>query len=715
MKDAELIHAIRAGDRELYSILMDRHGHMVDQLCHRMTGNRAKAEELAHDAFVEGYLKLDQLQDPEKFRPWLRQLTLNLCRMWYRGQRWELVELSEDTGSEEAGEESDDDIHMQMALGLSRLSGLHRLVLVLHYFERLSYDGIARFLDIPIGTVMSRLHRARRALKSIIDTLETNPADEEMTMTPDEQFKRGIHAEIQVLLEMFREQPNATGRLRLILEQSPERLTHFIQQTDNTALLDQMAMLLPNLGGPAVDMVLASYFSADPQASTNARRILMRTMADSEAIRHQMWDTMASIDAYILLDTLIQFQTAPRVKAELLIDLMGACEDKCIGALLISCLLCFPDEAFDLLMDQFHEVASPEELHQTPHLLYALCRMGTLFCSALIEPLQSRDDREVSLALAGVEGVARAIDYGYQMEYVSPIHLANDVRIGTRRNMLSPIRKEDIDTAVYGRMIQQTASLLAHQSADIRDSALRILGRLRAEEYLERINPCMDHPESSTRRAAIMALAGIGNSESAEQLIRASQEDSVAERCAAIEALGRMKVQESLPLLKRFVDEPDGRIQKVAVTALGEIGGDDVGTFLQDLLHSKHVKLRKIAARALYSGTAWPTPLDATKERLQRVRGDAHPFTLLSLDAVMRYALPEIRQYDERELTRRISGVCYDYSATRRHLMEEGLMSRANGICEFTDHGKVVWQVEHFIMENYLGPASKGAYTAKLG
>ena len=703
MDDGELINAIRAGDQELYSILMDRHGHMIDQLCYRMTGNRSATEELAHDAFVEAYLKLAQLRDPDKFRPWLRQLALNICRMWYRQQRWEMIDLSEETDSEMAEEEMDDTIHRQMALGLSRLSGLHRLVLVLHYFERLSYDEIARFLDIPIGTVMSRLHRARTALKLTIDKLEANPADEEMTMTPDEQFKQSIHAEIQVLLEMFREQPNAMERLRLIFEQSPERLTQFIQQTDNAALLDQMAILLPSLGRKAVEMVLTSNFSADPRASTNARWILVRTITDSESIRHQMWDAMASVDAYILLNTLIQFPADHRSKAELLIDLMAACEDKTIGALLISYLLCFPDEAFDLLMDQFRATASAETLYQTPHLLYALCRMGTRFCGALIEPLQSRDDREVSLALAGVEGIANAINYAYRKKYESPIHLANDVRIGTRRNILSPLREEGIDAVIYSEMIRRTASLLDHRSTDIRDKALRIIGRLRAEEYLKQINPCMTHPESSTRLAAITALADIGKAESAERFIRASKDGSVAERCAAIEALGRLQIQESLPLLKSMVDDPDVQIQKAVVTALGEMGGEDIRLFLKDLLHSKDTQLHKIAAKALYRGTVYPKSLELTKQRLQRIRGDAHPFTVLSLDAVLRYALPEIRQYDERELTRRISGVCYDYSATRRHLMEEGLMSRSNGICEFTDNGKIVWRVEHFIMDNYLG------------
>ena len=132
------------------------------------------------------------------------------------------------------------------------------------------------------------------------------------------------------------------------------------------------------------------------------------------------------------------------------------------------------------------------------------------------------------------------------------------------------------------------------------------------------------------------------------------------------------------------------------------MGGENVRTFLQELLHSEKSQLRKIAAKALYRGAVYPTPLKKTKERQQMIRGSNQPFILNSMDAVIRFALPDIREYDERELTSRIAGICFDYSATRRDLMEEGLMTRSNGICELTEKGKAVWRVEHFIMNHYL-------------
>jgi RNA polymerase sigma-70 factor, ECF subfamily len=87
MQDSELIQAVRAGDREAFGRLVERYQAAIYRLCHGVTGNAPDAEELAHDAFVEAYLKLHQLRDPEKFAPWLKRLALNLCpgALWADG------------------------------------------------------------------------------------------------------------------------------------------------------------------------------------------------------------------------------------------------------------------------------------------------------------------------------------------------------------------------------------------------------------------------------------------------------------------------------------------------------------------------------------------------------------------------------------------------------------------------------------------------------
>ena len=74
----------------------------------------------------------------------------------------------------------------------------------------------------------------------------------------------------------------------------------------------------------------------------------------------------------------------------------------------------------------------------------------------------------------------------------------------------------------------------------------------------------------------------------------------------------------------------------------------------------------------------------------------------MAMDAVFR-ELPEIRAYEERDLTQRIARINYDYSAARRYLIENGWMTREGGIYRMTDLGQAIWRVERFIFDEYMG------------
>src|SRR5215213_4123479 len=115
MDDAELIERVRAGDREAFGPLVARHQGRIYQLCYRVAGNSPDAEDLAHETFVEAYLKLEQLREPAKFGAWLRALALNLCRMWYRRRQREAGALLEEPAQAEPPENSS--LHQRMLVG----------------------------------------------------------------------------------------------------------------------------------------------------------------------------------------------------------------------------------------------------------------------------------------------------------------------------------------------------------------------------------------------------------------------------------------------------------------------------------------------------------------------------------------------------------------------------------------------------------------------
>lgn len=134
----------------------------------RLSGSAPEAEDLAQQTFLTAHQKLDQLRGDETARAWLFAILRN-CFLKGR-QRWQPapavdVQLNlESIPSEPPGEAEIDRERLQEAIG--ELPEAFRVVLVMYYFEDLAYREIAEKLDLPIGTVMSRLARAKAHLRS---------------------------------------------------------------------------------------------------------------------------------------------------------------------------------------------------------------------------------------------------------------------------------------------------------------------------------------------------------------------------------------------------------------------------------------------------------------------------------------------------------------------------------------------------------------------
>lgn len=695
--DEQLIEAVKSGKREAYGTLMDRYHKMVYGLCFRMTGNMPDADELAHDAFVEAYLKLDQINDLEKFGGWLKTLALNMCRMWLRQSNRNLVELTDDLPAV-IDDEDDSNVRARMSYGLSRLSAIHRFVLVLHYYENLSYDDIARFLEVPVGTVMSRLFRARNMLKEV---LEEMIEDVDIPSIPEDRFKDEVQAEINILMEIFDQESSAAERLTVILSRSPESLVQLIREADGSATLDNLAILLPRLGNQSIDLVLASRFSTDKEMAKNADILLKSYVSRCIPMFAKGWQPdMASKNVYPLMDRLISYPIDDTSKSHLLFELMEIPSDNSTSVIFANALLCYPDDAFQLLMAEYIS-SNTDDIFKSPRTLYALTRTGERFCRVLFTLLNNDNQRDQMLGLIGMESVARSIDQSW-LDNAGPEQFANEVRI---REKFAPLRSEDIDNVLLETLIERVASFLHNDDSGYRDIAIRILGCLQSRVYLKQIYRCVLSESQSTRMTAILALSEIGDSNSAYLLMHSVCNDEVPVKIAAIKALSRMQIKESEALMVRLIDDQDWQIKEAAITALGEIGGDESHKLMRQMMESGDSKLRKIIAKALYGGVRdKKKPEMSEVERklaLKRQRGK-NPVAFISLDAAIRYAMPEIREYEERDLTDRIAMVCEDFCCTRRFLIEQGLMTREGGIYQLTELGKSVWRVEHFIIDHYL-------------
>lgn len=181
----DLIERCKHGQTAAYGELVSRYQDRVFNVCWRMCGNRADAEDLTQDTFVRALKAIDRFDGRAAFYTWLFRIAVNLVISEQRKKsRRRTVSLDaagrnrdgEPTGSWAAdrlvsGEDDPDHRLLReeqrelVADALAALEEDHRCVVVLRDLESLDYHQIADILNLPIGTVKSRLHRARLALR----------------------------------------------------------------------------------------------------------------------------------------------------------------------------------------------------------------------------------------------------------------------------------------------------------------------------------------------------------------------------------------------------------------------------------------------------------------------------------------------------------------------------------------------------------------------
>ena len=174
-------NAIMGGDRantEITRLVLDHHQEIY-AYAYRLCGSVADAEDLTQMVFLTAHEKLEQLRDTAKARGWLyailRSHFLKQCRK-KRPVSAAAIEMNFD----ELAEPVDDPVaidseHLQNVL--AGLPDTHRIVLVMFYFEQCTYQEIAERLEMPMGTVMSRLARAKARLRDqLTSTDKTQPA-----------------------------------------------------------------------------------------------------------------------------------------------------------------------------------------------------------------------------------------------------------------------------------------------------------------------------------------------------------------------------------------------------------------------------------------------------------------------------------------------------------------------------------------------------------
>jgi RNA polymerase sigma-70 factor (ECF subfamily) len=174
--DGELVDAARRGDQAAFAVLVRRHERRVYGLALRMLGREEDARDAAQDAFVSCYRNLRNFRGDAAFSTWLHRIAVNACYDALRKRREVLgiEDAPEPPPSPDHGDATAAAIDVRRALLL--VPQEFRAVVVMHDLQDMGYDQIAEALDVPVGTVKSRLHRGRIALGEALSGEPAGPA-----------------------------------------------------------------------------------------------------------------------------------------------------------------------------------------------------------------------------------------------------------------------------------------------------------------------------------------------------------------------------------------------------------------------------------------------------------------------------------------------------------------------------------------------------------
>jgi RNA polymerase sigma-70 factor, ECF subfamily len=170
--DTELVVLSRGGSTEAAGALFDRYWIVAWRAAYAITADRGLADDAGQEAFVKAFAALDRFDETQPFAPWLRRIAINVAvDSLRRSRRREVVHDEESTfHAWLLGDSAEADLRRwAVADAVAGLGAAKRVVVVLHYWLDLPLEEIAGVLGLPIGTVASRLARAKDELRTVLE------------------------------------------------------------------------------------------------------------------------------------------------------------------------------------------------------------------------------------------------------------------------------------------------------------------------------------------------------------------------------------------------------------------------------------------------------------------------------------------------------------------------------------------------------------------
>jgi RNA polymerase sigma-70 factor (ECF subfamily) len=168
-KDAELVNAALNGDVQAFTLLVEKYSNAVCSVAYGVLGDFHMAQDVAQEAFVKGYFKLQTLKNPETFGSWLYAITYRLSLDWLRKLQKEqrAIAGAEAIEHRDSFEEMVEkrEIQAEVWKALAKLDESNRIIVTMYHLSEFTMESIGVFLNMTVAAVESRLRRARKVIK----------------------------------------------------------------------------------------------------------------------------------------------------------------------------------------------------------------------------------------------------------------------------------------------------------------------------------------------------------------------------------------------------------------------------------------------------------------------------------------------------------------------------------------------------------------------
>jgi len=173
INERELVERCRSGDERAFQELVETYERLVFALIARTIQDPSRAEDLAQDVFLRIHRGLPYFRGEARLSTWIYRIVANVCLQGQTRPAAVSLDDAQTRGATSSGLDrrfSDFEVRDRLEKAIARLPPNYRLLIAAHYLDGVQYDELAEALHLPLGTVKTQLHRAKRQLRRLLET-----------------------------------------------------------------------------------------------------------------------------------------------------------------------------------------------------------------------------------------------------------------------------------------------------------------------------------------------------------------------------------------------------------------------------------------------------------------------------------------------------------------------------------------------------------------